>query len=254
MAKMNISVQLYTLRDATATELPGVLKSLQKIGFAGAELAGYGNLKSAADVKKAFDDAGLKVSGSHTGLDRLEKDLDKVIDDSKTLGNKNVILPYLADDRRTDAAAWRSIAGLCNDIGQKLADAGLTLCYHNHAFEFEEFDGKAALDILWEHSDPKLLKAELDMYWIRHAGLDPVAYLRKVGSRCNLVHLKDMEPGDEKRFAPVGTGILDFKAISDTAAEVGVEWGVVEQDKCYDRPPLESVELSFRNLQKLGIA
>ena len=61
MAKLNISVQLYTLRDATSTDLPGVLKSLKKIGYAGAELAGYGSLRAAAEVRKAFDDAGLKV-------------------------------------------------------------------------------------------------------------------------------------------------------------------------------------------------
>jgi sugar phosphate isomerase/epimerase len=254
MAKMNISVQLFTLRDATAVDLPRVLKAVKKIGYAGGELAGYGNLASAAEVKQAFDDAGLKVSGAHVSIDALEKDLAKVIADSKTLGNKNVVVPYLGEERRKDAAAWKTFAGVMNDFGRKLAAEGLVLGYHNHAFEFEKFDGKSGMDIFWENSDPKLVKAELDMYWIQHAGENPAAYLKKLANRCNLVHQKDMEPGEEKRFAPVGTGLLDFKSISDAAAGLGVEWGVVEQDRCYDKDPLQNVELSFRNLQKLGIA
>ncbi len=254
MAKLPISVQLYTLRDLTAKDLPGVLKSLAKIGYTGAELAGYGNLTSATEVRKAFDAAGLKVSGAHVGIDQLEKDLPAVIADHKVLGNTNVIIPYLGEDRRKDSAAWRAFAASCNTIGKQLADAGLTLGYHNHAFEFEKFDGIFGLDIFWQHTDAEYVKSELDVYWVARGGVDPVAYIKQLGSRCNLVHLKDLAAGEEKKFAPVGEGTLDFVAISDAAASVGVQWGAVEQDNCYGADPLENVEISFTNLKKLGIA
>jgi sugar phosphate isomerase/epimerase len=254
MAKLPVSVQLYTLRDLAKTDLPGVLKSLAKIGYSGGELAGYGNLKSATEVRKAFDDAGLVVSGAHVGIDQLEKDLDGVIADHKTLGNTNVIIPWLGEERRQDAAAWRAFAATCNDIGRKLADAGLTLSYHNHDFEFKTFDGTYGLDIFWQHSDPKYVNAELDVYWVVRGGVDPVAYIKQLGSRVKLIHLKDMATGEEKKFAPVGTGVIDFVPITDAAAAVGVEWGAVEQDNCYGMDPLESVRISFDNLKKLGIA
>ena len=67
------------------------------------------------------------------------------------------------------------------------------------------------------------------------------------------MHLKDMAPGDEKRFAPVGTGILDFKAIVDVGRKVQTEWGAVEQDLCYETPPLDAVKVSYENLKKLGM-
>lgn len=254
MAKLNISVQLYTLRDATSADLPGVLKALKKIGYAGAELAGFGNLKTAAEVRKAFDDAGLKVSGAHIGIDQFETDIDRVIEDSKILGNENVIVPYLGEDRRKSGEDYRKLAHELNGFGKKVAEAGLTLSYHNHAFEFEKFDGQYALDILWQHSDPNLVKAELDLYWVKRGGVDPVAYVKQLGKRCVLVHLKDMEAGPDQKFAPVGTGTLDFEALSETCAEVGVQWGAVEQDNCYGADPLKNVEISFNNLKKLGIA
>lgn len=254
MAKLPISVQLFTVRDATKDDLPGVLKALAKIGYAGAELAGYGNLKSAAEVRKAFDEAGLKVSGAHVGIDQLEKDLAGVIADHKTLGNKNVIIPWLGEERRKDAAGWRAFAGTCTEIGKKLADAGLTLSYHNHDFEFKTFDGTYGLDIFWQHSDPKYVKAELDIYWVVKGGVDPVAYINQLGSRVKLIHLKDMTADAEKKFAPVGTGAIDFVAVTDAAAKAGVEWGAVEQDNCYGANPLDNVRISFENLKKLGIA
>ena len=254
MAKMNLSVQLYTLRDATATDLPGVLKALKKIGYAGAELAGYGNLKTASEVRKAFDDAGLKVSGAHVSIEQFEKDIEAVIADSKTLGNTNVIIPYIGEDRRKSGEDYRKLAAQLNEFGKGVAAEGLTLSYHNHAFEFEKFDGEYGLDILWQHSDPNLVKAELDLYWVKRGGVDPVSYVKQLGKRVVLVHLKDMEAGPEQRFAPVGTGTLDFVAISDACAEAGVEWGAVEQDNCYGADPLKNVEISFNNLKKMGIA
>lgn len=254
MAKLPVSVQLYTLRDLTKTDLPGVLKSLAKVGYTGAELAGYGNLTSAAEVRKAFDEAGLKVSGAHVGIDLLEKDLDAVIADHKTLGNTNVIIPWLGEERRGDAEAWRAFAGTCNQIGAQLADAGLTLSYHNHDFEFKTFDGTYGLDIFWEHTNPSVVFAELDIYWVVKGGVDPVAYIKQLGTRVKLIHLKDMADGPEKKFAPVGTGVIDFVPVTDAAAEVGVEWGAVEQDNCYGANPLDNVTISFNNLKKLGIA
>ena len=254
MAKLNISVQLYTVRDAVAQDFPSVLKHAKAIGYKGAELAGYGSLKTAEATKKAFDDAGLVVSGAHVSIESVEQDPKKVLEEQKVLGNKNVIVPYLAKERRTSSADWRKLAETLNGFGKTAAAEGMRVLYHNHDFEFEKFDGKYAMDIFLEHADPKYVNLELDGFWVAFAGLDPAEYIRKNASRIKLVHLKDMAPGGEKKFAPVGTGTLDFKAISDAAAAAGVEWGVVEQDNCYGENPLHLIEVSYTELRRLGIA
>ncbi|HEX8339460.1 MAG TPA: sugar phosphate isomerase/epimerase [Tepidisphaeraceae bacterium] len=249
---MKISVQLYTLRDLLAVDMPAVLKKLKAIGYPAAELAGYGNLKSAAEVREAFDAAGLAVSGSHVSIDRLKNDIDGVIAEQKTLGNTNVVLAWLDADLRKNAADWRGLAATANEAGRQLKAAGLRFLYHNHAFEFEQFDGGRAFDIFWQHTDPELVKSELDVYWVKLAGLDPVAYMKQLGTRVKILHLKDMAAGEGNKFAPVGTGTIDFAAVLKTANDLGVEWGAVEQDNCYGEDPLKIVATSFENLRKLG--
>src|SRR5208282_4025022 len=127
----------------------------------GVELAGYGNLTSAAEVKKALDDAGLVVVGAHVGIDRMEKELDRVLEEQTILGNSNLICPHLGEARRKDAAAWKQTAATLNKIGAVCRKRGFELAYHNHSWEFQIFDGVSGFDLLWQNTDPALVKSEL---------------------------------------------------------------------------------------------
>ena len=109
------------------------------------------------------------------------------------------------------------------------------------------------MDILYEESAPDTLQAQLDVYWVQHGGVDPVSYIRTWASRCKVLHLKDMLDNEERSFAEVGEGILDWPAIFAAAAEVGVALGIVEQDTC-SGPSLDSARISFENLRKWGFA
>lgn len=252
MANLKLSAQLYTARDLAQKDFPALLKAVRAIGFTGVELAGYGNLTSAAEVKKALDAAGLKASGSHVGLDALRKSVAAVVADQKTLGNTEVIVPYLAEDQRKTAADWLTVADALNAFGHQLAKDGLRLSYHNHAFEFDLFDGQTGMNLLLQHTDPAVVGFEVDVYWVAHAKHDPVGFLESLGSRLRLVHLKDRAA--DGKFAAVGTGTIDFAKICRTASDAGVPWGVVEQDDCYGQDPLAVLKTGYENLKKLGYA
>ena len=249
---ITISVQLYTVRDAAAKDFAGTLKQVAAIGYKSVEMAGYGNLKTAAEARKALDDAGLSVDGMHAPIEKLEAELATVADDAETLGTKLVICPWLGEDRRKDAAGYQAAAKALNTIGRGLHERGIDFAYHNHAFEFKEFEGKKGLDILFENSEPHLVKAEIDVYWVRHGGEDPVERMKKLGDRCVALHLKDMTRGDDKKFAEVGTGFIDFKAVLETAAKIGARYGAVEQDNTYGKDPFGAIRTSLENLKKLG--
>jgi len=250
---MNISVQLYTVRDLVAKDLPGTLKELAKIGYKAAEFGGtWGSAGTAANAKKAMDDAGVVCSGMHAPIDALEKDLAKVMTDAEALDNKNIICPWLPEERRKTADAWKKCAESLTKIGYECHQRGFQFCYHNHSFEFQKFDGKTGLDILLENADANLVESELDVYWVKHGGEDPVKMIERLGERVHLLHLKDMSPGPEKRFAPVGTAILDWPGILAAAKKAEVQWGAVEQDNCYEKTPLEAITISLQNLKKLG--
>jgi sugar phosphate isomerase/epimerase len=249
-----ISIQLYTVRDLTATDFAGTLKQVAAIGYKSVEMAGYGNLKTAAEAKKALDDAGLRVDGTHAPIEQLEQDIAKVLDENDTLGSKLIICPWMPEARRKDADAWKSVAKSLNQAGRACHERGIDFAYHNHSFEFQKFDGKTGLDILFENSEPHLVKAEIDVYWVQHGGEDPVARINKLGGRVVALHLKDMAAGADKKFAEVGTGVLDFKAILNAATKHRVRYGAVEQDNTYGKDPLAAIKTSYENLKKLGAA
>ena len=247
-----ISVQLYTVRDLTAKDFAATVKQVAAIGYKSVEMAGYGNLKSAAEAKKALDDAGLSVDGTHAPIDQLEKEVARIMDENQALGSKLIICPFMPEARRKNADGWKAVAKSLNQAGRACHERGIDFAYHNHSFEFQKFDGKTGLDILFEDSEPHLVKAEIDVYWVKHGGEDPVARINQLGDRVIALHLKDMAPGDDKKFAEVGAGILDFKAILEAAKKHGVRYGAVEQDNTYGKDPLAAIKTSYENLKKLG--
>jgi sugar phosphate isomerase/epimerase len=273
MTKLPISVQMYTLRNEQKQDFLGTVKQVKQIGYDAVELAGTGNLKSYPDAKRALDEVGLKISGNHVALDRLERDLPRVIEEQRSIGNHFVICPWVPEERRRSAEEWKKIADSLNRAGRECAKAGMELCYHHHSFEFamvtlrdaaqtavEEnppMDSAAletsAMDLLIDSTDPAAVKFELDTYWLAHGGADPVEFIKRLGNRVRLVHLKDMTQ-PEMKFAEVGKGTLKFRAILEAAQEAGVAWYVVEQDETYGTPPIEAVRTSFRALQQLGVA
>ena len=246
------ALQLYSVRDMTARDFAGTMKKVADIGYKLVETAGYGNLKTAKEAKKALDDAGLKAVSGHFAIDLLESKIEQVVEEAQTLGLEMVVCPFLPEDRRKDAAGYQATAKVLDKAGLALHQYGPILAYHNHAFEFEKYDGKYGLEIIFANTQPHLVAAEVDVYWVKNAGVDPVEYLTKLGDRVRALHLKDMLPGEEKRFAPVGTGVIDFKAILAVAEKNGIRYGIVEQDRTYDQATLDAIRTSLENLKKLG--
>lgn len=252
MPKIPISLQLYTVRDDMARDFAGTLRQVSDIGYAAVELAGHGDLTTRA-LKSTLDDLHLSVSGSHVGFDALRQSPQQAIDDALTLGNSHIIVPSISEDHRSSADAWKQTAEIMDGLGETLQTFNLTLCYHNHDFELKPLDnGQLGLDYFYAQADPLWVKAEIDVYWVMVAGLDPVAYIRKYTGRVPLIHLKDRNPEDGF-FAEVGTGDLPLDALIQAADDIGTKYVVVEQDVCR-RPALESAAISYNNLKAKGYA
>ena len=251
--KLNLAVQLYTLREACERDFAAAVRDVARVGYRAVETAGYGNLKTAGEARKALDDAGLSVAGMHVPIEACEASMGRVLDDANAMGTTVVIVPWLEESQRTSAADWRRVGESLSRFAQAANARGIELAYHNHSFEFERFEGKTAMQILFDCASSDV-KAELDVYWLAHGGEDPVGFIERFGKRTIALHLKDMARGAERRFAPVGEGILDFVAIAEAGRRVGMKYAAVEQDDCYGQPPLEAIRVSFENLKRLGIA
>jgi len=251
MKKLPVALQLYTVRDAMGKDFIGTLREVAKIGYAGVEFAGTGSL-SASELRSVLSDLGLMVAGSHVGIEALEQELPKVLDFYAELGKPVIVCPYLPEERRKSADDWKRTAALFNKVGSTCRQHGMVFAYHNHAFEFEKFGDRTGMDILLESADPDLVRIELDLYWAKFGGQDPVAFVKRLGKRVALVHLKDMAADAERSFAEVGEGILPWAEILEACADTSTSWYIVEQDVCR-RSALESAAISLANLRKMGL-
>lgn len=253
MSKIPVGLQLYTLREETEKDFVGTLQKVANMGYKVVEFAGYGGI-AAQDMARILDDLGLEAVASHVGLELLENELEAQIEYSLTIGAKYIMCPWLDFDQRLKGAeAFAQTIASFKRIAAQCKQHGLQFGYHNHDFEFQKVDGEYVLDRLLGSFSADELVAELDLYWVAKAGLDPKSYLQSLSGRVPIIHLKDMTNDERQVFAEVGHGSLDFPAIFDIAPEIGVQYYIVEQDVC-ERPPLESVQMSIDYLRSIGIA
>jgi sugar phosphate isomerase/epimerase len=186
---------------------------------------------------------------NHFGFDVVTQDANKVIEDTEALGLAFAVVSWVGGEMCPDKAAWIRCAKAMDTAGEKLRDAGITLCYHNHAHEFEKYDGQPVLELIYETAAPENLAAQIDAYWVKFGGDDPVRLLRKYAGRCPLLHVKDMEAQEPHTFAEVGRGILDWPAIFAAAKDADVRWYIVEQDECRG-DSLESARVSAEFMRR----
>ena len=245
MRRDQISLQLYTVREETARDMPATLREVAEIGYPAVEFGGL----APQEVKTILDDLGLRASGAHIPIDSWEKDPETVIADMHTLECVHAIVPMVPREQRGDEASVARLAEHLNQWGEMCRRENLTFSYHNHDFEFAPLAGTTMWDVLVRETDPELVHLELDLYWIKYAGTDPEAVLRDVGDRVSLLHLKDMAPDDTLSDLPVGEGTMPWTSLLEAAEAAGVEWYIAEQDN--PRDALQDVSISLQHMRSL---
>lgn len=245
-----VAVQLYSLR-MLPDSLDAVLGYVAEAGYRGVETIGDHGL-SASALQELLDKHGLQAISTHVALAALEKDLDGVIKFNQAIGNQVVTIPFLAAELRpTDDGGWAALGERFGKMGKRLAEAGMRLLYHNHAFEMERINGKLMIEWMLDSTDPAYLQWEPDLAWVVRGEADPVALLKKYAGRCPRIHVKDLAPAgtneDEKGFADVGYGTLDWTTLLPAARAAGAEWYIVEHD--LPRDPIKTIRRSFEFLK-----
>ena len=245
-----LAVQLYTLRHLS-DDAKELIKVVADAGYAGVE-GGYGPDMDAADIKDVLDENNVKMVSAHVMLDALENNLDSAVAFQKTLGNDTLIIPWISDANYSDSAeSWQKLGERFNKIAQQVKAEGMTLLYHNHSFEFGEYDGKLGLEHLLDSAPD--LGLELDIGWCQEGGVDPLPLLEKYAGRVRRVHVKDRAPEgenvDQDGWADVGHGVIDWPPLLKAARDAGAEWFVVEHDTPAD--PVRTIKRSFDYLETL---
>ncbi len=253
-----VYVQTYSVMRDMMRDFKGTLAKIAGLGYTGVEFAGgYGGLQP-AELDSLLKELGLEVISSHVGLQNAEDDIEIL----SYVGAPYMICPGPAP--ASEEEAHRTAARL-NEIGEACAKAGMKYGYHNHTSEFMRFNGKYALDILMEETDPANVVFQLDVGWAACAGIDVEDYINKHAGRIELIHAKECNqvvgvipildhsrlPKDENgrpiipeeiqamhkagtiANGPTGKGIIDWKSLRKTADAQGTKAYIVEREYDY---------------------
>ncbi|HEV7605453.1 MAG TPA: sugar phosphate isomerase/epimerase [Candidatus Limnocylindrales bacterium] len=249
MRQDQIALQLYTVRTLMATDLPGTLSAVAAAGYRAVELAGLPET-APGELARLLAGAGLRAVAAHEGIEHLRRDADAVAERLLEIGASRVIVPWMPEEDRQTADDVRRFATELGRFARRFAARGMTLGYHNHAFEFAPLEGTTVWEILLADLPPEV-EIELDVYWAAIGGRDPAAEIRATDGRIRLLHVKDRARGPEPRDTPAGEGTLDLPDIVEAARAAGVEWYIVEQDEPDD--PLADTARSLRYLESLTV-
>ena len=252
-----IGLQLYSLRDQFAKDVPGSLARTRDFGFTCVELAGtYGNPPE--KFKDMLAERGLKPVSAHFPFEKFRDDVESIARESKTLGLEYAGCAWIPHEGAFDEKECREAIAVFNRAGGALAKHGLKFFYHIHGYEFEPHGAGTLFDLMMAETDPKHVSYEMDVLWVVFPGQNPTALLEKYSNRWSLMHLKDLKKGvptgaltghtDVANNVPLGTGQVDWPSVLRAAKKARVKYYFIE-----DESPsvVEQIPPSLRYLEQV---
>ena len=261
--KKEVCFQMYSVRDLIgdagkyAQNHEKVLKQLADMGYTAVEAANYGDGKlygvTPEQFKADIEAAGLKVLSSHVTRNLNDDELksknftealkwwDECIDAHKRAGMRYMVIPWCSVPKTL--ADLQTICDFYNQVGKKVAAAGMKLGYHNHSHEFQKVEGKVMEDYMIEHTDPNYLFFQMDVYWTVRGQQSPVDYFNKYPGRFVLLHIKDNSEIGQ-------SGMVGFDAIFNNFDKAGAEGWVLELEHGSTPDILEGMKQSIDYIKK----
>ena len=213
---------------------------------------------------KAARDHGLALHSTHfewetavNPSDPKFSDFQKVIEKARKIELTHLVVPYLQDKDRKNLDDYKRVAGNLNKAAEIAKKAGIQLSYHNHSFEYLPMEGTNGFEIFMKEFSPEM-KFELDVFWVKAGGVDPVGLIKKLNGRVSQLHLKDLKKGltlpiyngmPADGFKELGNGMIEMEPIIEAGKAAGVAHCHVEQDQSPN--PMASIKESIAYLKSL---
>jgi len=258
-----MGLQLFTIRDAMERDPMGSLKKVATLGYQDLETYGYDTQKGtyygfkAADFKQRLSDLGLTASSGHYGfsdyfnkpIDELLRYTDQCIIGALALDKSYITWPWLHPDYRT-LENFKRLPEKLNRIGEQVTKAGLGFAYHNHDFEFTDYNGTNGYEIILRETDPNLVKLQMDLYWVMHSSQrSPSDLIAQQPGRFVMWHIKDMDKRT-RDYTELGNGSIDYTTILPEAERAGLEFYYLEQGGNFATDSMTSISDSAAYFKK----
>jgi sugar phosphate isomerase/epimerase len=233
-----IGVQMYTYRNSYANGVAAVLDSIKSLGIT--EVEGP-NPKGTTpeEFKKMLDERGIGIPSIGVDYNLIVKDPESVIKLAKQFGSTYVMVAWIPHGKTFTIDEAKKAVEDFNRAGKILRESGITLCYHDHGYEFGPYEDGTLFDYIVKNTDPKYLSFEMDIMWTFHGGGDPAKLLYKYKGRWKLAHLKDIRKGiandltggtSTNNDVAVGTGQVNYPEVLKAAKAVGIQHYFIEDE------------------------
>lgn len=251
--KFKMGLQLFSINNDMSNDPIGTLGAVKDMGYEDFEIYGFDaeNVTyyglPAQELKNVLDNLGLTVSSGHYGfseyllrpLDDMKYFVDQCIKGALALDKTYITWPWIAPELRT-IENFKIMSEKLNIIGEQVRSAGLEFAYHNHGYEFEEQNGQTGYDIILKETDPSVVKLQMDMYWVMHAGkTTPKKLIEQQPGRYVMWHIKDMDK-TTRDYTELGNGSIDYHNILPDPKTSGLRYYYIEQGGNYAKSAMQS--------------
>lgn len=230
-------VQAYTFRRSLPFTPEKTLDTIKSMGFT--EIEGGGGKMPPQEFKRLCNERGISIPSTGANYDLLVRAPDSVVYLAKALGASFVMCSWIPHGSTFTLENAKKAVEDFNKAGKYLKEHGITFCYHTHGFEFYPYEDGTLLDYIIKNTHPEYVSFEMDILWVQFGGGDPVALLKKYGSRWKLMHLKDLKKGTKKDLSggtsqdndvSLGKGEIDIPGILREAKRIGIKHYFIEDE------------------------
>lgn len=256
-AQTNVGLQLYTFRDQIPKDVPGMLAKIRQMGIRYLEGGGTYKLPP-EEFKSLLQKNDLQMVCYGADFKELQDRPDEVAQKALFFGAKYVMCAWVPHNGTTftfDDA--KKAVDVFNNAGKLLKEKGLELVYHAHGYEFQKYGNGTFFDYMLKNMNPEYANIEMDVFWFKNSGQDPVAWLLNHPKRFKLLHLKDRQLGtpdnvtasaDVETNVVLGTGDVDIAAVMKAAKKIGIPYAFIEDESSRS---MEQVPKSLSYLKSL---
>jgi sugar phosphate isomerase/epimerase len=247
-----MGLQLFSVRDAMALDPLSTLKKLKAMGYQDFETYGFQSDTETIygfkikEFKRILDDLRITTTSGHYSFPEYftvsEEDLlryvDQCIETAKILNSPYITWPFVKSENR-NPEDFKLLADKLNLIGEQVSVAGLGFAYHNHGYEFQDWNGTSGHEILMEITDPNFVKLQMDMYWMVHSGKTPKELVAQQPGRYVMWHIKDMDKVT-RDYSELGNGSIDYRKMLPDPVTSGLKYLYIEQGGNFAQSSIQS--------------
>lgn len=234
-----LGLQLYSVRKQMEQDLPSAFNEINRWGIKIVEGGGalYGH--PVEEYRNQLLKNDLQIVSVDTSFEELRDNPIAVVYKARYFGSRFATFYWIPHDgaKGFGLEDAKGAIEVMNKAGKLLKENGITLQYHPHGYEFLPHGNGTLLDYILENVEHAAF--QMDVFWVKQAGMDATKLLQKYPGRFLSLHLKDRKKGTKNSTngkasveanVILGTGDVGIASVVAEAKKQGIRYFFIEDE------------------------